>query len=331
MKALLLLYSLFLLTGILFSQSNYIEYHKEARLIETHILDSSYAKAVIGYKNLFSKYDFVFAEDCFRAAQTATFIEDTANSFLFIERAVKQGVTLERILADSILIELSTLNNWSIFENKYESLRSHYISGIDWELRQKINDLYDLDQKFRDKHELHPWNFLWRPIIWMKWKKITTEIVENELIPLIKEYGFPNEKLIGLDEEKFHYKQKYDHLNSNYAFIILVHYFSIPRTTDLNELLLDGIKTGAISPRQYASIIDFQAAHGKEKYYQGLHYNEWHKSNNESEFDLINKNRLRIGLESLDIQSRKYNRGLESCKQRKIGNYKHIRFWTFCG
>jgi hypothetical protein len=236
MKKLLLLYSLILSASTLCGQTNYIEYHKEARFIESHILDSSYSRAISLYVNLFSKYDFVFAEDCFRAAQTATFVNDTSNSFLFLERAVLQGITKKRILNDAVLTDLKNVEYWSTFENNYDSLRNEYISNVNWDLREKINELYDLDQKYRDKHQLHPWNFIWRPFIWIKWKRTTQDIVENELIPLIQEHGFPNEKLIGLDEAKFHHKQKQDGIKSNYAFMILIHYFSVPRATDFNEL-----------------------------------------------------------------------------------------------
>lgn len=331
MKKTLSLYFFILSATIIYSQSNYIEYHKEARFIESYILDSSYVKAVHRYKNLFSKYDFVFAEDCFRAAQTATLSNDSISSFLFLERAVLQGVTKESIVNDSILIDLKKMKYWSIFENNYDRIRNKYTAAIDWNLRQKINEIHDLDQKYRDKHELHPWNFLWRPLIWIKWKKTTKKIVEDKLIPLIKKHGFPNEKLIGLDETSFHHKHKHDHLKSNYAFMILIHYYSIPRTTDFNDLLLSQIKSGNIHPRQYASLIDFQAKCGKGKYYKGLHYNEWHQSKNENEIEQINKNRIKIGLELFETHSKKLERGLKACKEKKKGNHKHIRFWMFCG
>ncbi len=126
MKKTLYLYFLILSATNINSQSNYIEYHKEARFIESYILDSSYVKAVQLYKNLFSKYNFVFAEDCFRAAQTAVFINDSVNSFLFLERAVHQGVTKESIINDSILIDLKKMKYWSIFENNYDSIRAEY-------------------------------------------------------------------------------------------------------------------------------------------------------------------------------------------------------------
>lgn len=331
MKKILFLSYLLLSSNLAWGQANYIDYHKEVRAIEAEILDSAHTEAVQSYKELFDDYDFVFAEDCFRAAQTAIFIQDSINAFLFLDRAVCQGVSKEWIINDSLLIDLKQLEYWSTFERNYDSLRNVYLSKIDWELREKVNTLYDLDQKYRDKHELHPWNFMWRPLIWAKWKKTTTHIVENELIPLIKTHGFPNEKLIGVDEAKFHHKQTRDHLKSNYAFIILVHYYSIPRKTDYNELFLSEIEKGNLHPRVYGSIIDFQAAHGKNKYYKGLHYNEWHKSKDKTQFELISKNRVDIGLETLEVQSKKYERGRKACKQREKGNYKHIRFWLFCG
>jgi hypothetical protein len=331
MKKYLFLFYFMFLARIVFSQSNYKNYHTEARSIESHILDSSYIKAVKLYKNLFCKYDFIFAEDCFRAAQTAAFINDTINSFLFLERAVRQGVTIKRIVNDSLLTDLKKVKYWSRFESNYDSIRTKYIAGIDWDLRGKINQFYDLDQKFRDKHELHPWNFIWRPLIWIKWKKTTKDIVEKNMIPIIKKYGFPNEKLIGLDDASFHQKQKHDRLKSNYAFMILIHYFSIPRPTDLNELLLSEIKTGNVHPKEYASLIDFQASFGKGKYYKGLHYNEWHRSKNENELEEINKNRVEIGLDSFETYLKKHKRGLEICKEIKKGNHKHISFWIWCG
>ena len=113
--------------------------------------------------------------------------------------------------------------------------------------------------------------------------------------------------------------------------MILIHYFSVPRTSDFNDLLLSQIKLGNIHPRQYASLIDFQANYGKGKYYNGLYYNEWHRSKNENELQQINKNRIKIGLELFEAHAAKYKRGLKACKEKKKGNHKHIRFWIFCG
>lgn len=314
-----------------FGQENYVEYHKQAREIENRIIDSSYSKAVEMYHSLFEKYDFVFAEDCFRAAQTAVIDNDSTSALTFLERATKQGVKKEKIMIDSVLNGLEKSKFWTEYEQNYDSLRNIYLESINWELRSKINKLYDLDQLYRDKHELHPWNFLWRPLIGVKWKKVVTQIVENELTPLILKYGFPNEKLIGVDEAAFHHKHQYDKLKSNFAFIILVHYYSHPRPTSLNDILLSNIETGNISPNQYGSLIDFQAQWGRNKYYKGLHYNEWHSAKDEKDNEQISKNRVAIGLESFETRKIKFQRGLDACKERKKGNYKHVRFWIYCG
>src|SRR5690554_6584678 len=109
-----------------FTQEDYIKFHKQAREIENKILDSSYSEAVKMYHSLFREYDFVFAEDCFRAAQTAVVDGDTASAFTFLKRATKQGVKLERILMDSLLVALQNSNYWPEYESNYDSMREIY-------------------------------------------------------------------------------------------------------------------------------------------------------------------------------------------------------------
>ena len=163
-----------------------------------------------------------------------------------------------------------------------------------------------------------------------KWGKITAKIVEDDLIPLIKKYGFPGEKLIGLDEKGFEYKVTRDGVRTTFAQTILIHYFSVPRTAEFNKLLFSSIKTGHISPSSYASIIDFQAQWGKNKYYKGLHYNEWHSSKNKNELHLINKNRLSIGLPSIKQYKREVELARKAYFERRRGTYlNQVRFWHF--
>src|SRR5690554_7588892 len=78
-----------------FTQKNYLVYHKQAREIENKILDSSYSEAVKMYHSLFREYDFVFAEDCFRAAQTAMIDKDSISVLTFLKRSTLQGIKME--------------------------------------------------------------------------------------------------------------------------------------------------------------------------------------------------------------------------------------------
>jgi len=309
---------------------NYIDYHKQISAIESFIIDSSHVKAIEPYKKLFSKYNFVFAEDCFRAVQTAVFIGDFKSAFHFLERGVEQGVKIERTLSDSLLINLKDQVYWRQFEDKYDSLRNLYLKKINKELRLKINELHCLDQKHRDISQLQSWNFIRQYIIDKKWRKITAKIVEEELIPLIKKYGFPGEKLIGVDEKGFEYKVTMDRVRTTFAQTILIHYFSVPRTAEYNKLLFSSIRTGHISPSSYASIIDFQAQWGKNKYYKGLHYNEWHSSKKPKELPVINKNRISIGLPSIKQHQREVELARKAFFERKKGVYlNQVRFWHF--
>src|SRR5690554_6588244 len=96
-----------------FTQENYLEYHKQAREIENKIVDSSYSEAVKMYHSLFREYDFVFAEDCFRAAQTAMIDKDSISVLTFLKRSTLQGIKMESVVKDSVLIGLTESKYWT--------------------------------------------------------------------------------------------------------------------------------------------------------------------------------------------------------------------------
>lgn len=321
----LLFYGLFCYLNV--SGQDYIEYHQKIKKAEQAILDSNYISAVGIYDSVFKEFSFVFAKNCYTATQTAIVANQYDKAFLFIERCFLQGLKIDIVDDDSILVQLKSHQQWKCTVLKYDSLREIYEKKINWDLRNCINELYDLDQKWRDKHELNPGNNIWRPSIWKKWKNVTKDIVENKLLPMIIENGFPGEQLIGVDEKWMHHKKTKDSKGSNFTFTILIHYYSTPRKSNINTLLMEEIKKGNISPEHYASIIDFQAKWGKGKYYDGLYYNQWHKTNDTSLFSVINTNRQNIGLESLSVLDKKLKRGLMICKLLNEGIYKNI--WLF--
>lgn len=317
-----------MLSNCAFGQ-NYIDYHKRRMVAEQAILDTNYEKAVAIYDSLFTEYDFVFARNCYTACQTAIEANNMEKAFLFMKKGVLQGLKITMIDQDSILVNLKKDTRWENFAQQYDSLRRIYIGKVNWQLRYKIDELNDLDQKWRDKHELHPWNFLWRPFIWAKWKKVTKKIVLNKLTPLIDSLGFPGEKLIGIDESWMQCcKKKIDGTSASYSFVMLIHYFSIPREASLNEKLYPEIAKGNITPEDYASLIDFQAQWGKGKYYKGLYYNQWHTTKDSTLFPQIELNRAEIGLESLSSLKAKTDRGWKIIRQIPKGNvYHHIKLW----
>lgn len=327
MRFLIKFIAFLLLSNFSFGQ-NYVDYHKRRIVAERAILDSNYEKAVAIYDSIFSEYEFVFARNCYTACQTAIEVGNMDKAFSFMKRGVLQGLKIDVIDQDSILIGLKKDFRWQEFNQEYDSLRRIYIGKVKWDLRYKTNQLYDLDQKWRDKHQLHPWNFLWKPFIWTKWQKVTKKIVLNELTPIIDSLGFPGEKLIGLDEKWMHYKRRRDGVGTSFAFMILVHYYSKPRDANLNEKLYSEIEKGNITPEQYASLIDFQAKWGKGKQYKGLNYNQWHATKDSTLFAQIDANRFKIGLESLSDFKAKRNRAFGIIKQIQKGKiYHHVKLW----
>jgi len=311
---------------------DYIRYHQIRMKAEKAILDTNYSDAVAIYDALFNEYDFVFAKHIYTATQTAIENNDLEKAFDFITKGVLQGIKINEVDNDSILVKLKKDPRWDEFELRYDSLRKIYIGNVNWEARNFINKMYDIDQEYRDRHELKKWNFVLRPFIRMKWNKVLEEMVKKNLSPLIDSLGFPGERLVGLDERWMHQKRRNDGLESTFVFFILIHYYSKPRDTLLNKMIYNEIKTGYILPEKYAALIDFQAEWGKDKFYKGIHYNQWHTSNQENIYDRIEFNRAEIGLESLEVLELKRKRSFKIIKELNNGNmHHHIKLWHIGG
>jgi hypothetical protein len=170
-------------------------------------------------------------------------------------------------------------------------------------------------------------NLLWRHFIWIKWRKVTKEIIEEELIPLIKRNGFPGEKLIGLDEKWMHYKSKNDRYNSTFCYLIFIHYFSV-KNKNFNNLLIEELKRGNLSPKYYASMNDFIVKYGKG-YSNNQHFNQWHRNLELKNREKINENRVLIGLETFEELQLKEKRGSKFCREQHLK--MKINLWHRCG
>ena len=274
-----------------------------------------------------SQYDFIFAENCYTAAQTAVAANEFEKAFYFIERGFRQGITLKMVNSDSLLVQLKRKHQWESTRNKYDSLHNIYLNNINWELRHCIDSLYALDHKWRNKHELHPWNFLWRPFIWHKWKKVTKHIVEDTLIGIIKKYGYPSERLIGLSIDTLPSGKTYFSASNSYCFTIFIHYFSVPRNIHINKLLKDEVKQGYLTPQAFARIVDYQTKWGKQKYYQGLPFFQWYSHfpiDYSKDMEVIENHRKEIGLGSIKFEKSLWDRGFKIGKLERLKQYGHI-------
>ena len=302
---------------------DYLTYHQKATEAELAILDSNYIEAAQIYYNLLEEYDFVFLGTCVTACQTAIVLENDTLAFYFLERAAKQGLKMTSILSDGSLNHLTKTDQWNGFMIKYDSIRDSYLNSIDLDLRTKVNSLYAVDQKWRNKHENHPWNFLWRPFIRMKWNSVLEKLVEQELVPLIETHGYPGEKLIGVIERSASSPIiKFDHYNDFTVRLILMHYYSKPRRIN-DSIFLPEIGKGNLHPKQYADFHDFQSAYTKKKSpLKNQFLCQWmigEKSLNKTTKEKVNAQRASIGLGNYDdrIRERTYFIKVKGYENRK--------------
>jgi hypothetical protein len=142
--------------------------------------------------------------------------------------------------------------------------------------------------------------------------------VEIELLPLIKQYGYPGEKLIGIDEKYMHHKFREEHYNSFMVRLILIHYYSKRRSLD-DTFLLEEIKKGNLHAKQFAEFHDFRVrTSGKNDYYCQLSFNLNFLTQVKeyvTEVD-VNKRRAEIGLGTHELRMRELKHFIDYRKQR---------------
>ncbi len=300
----------FIIHNISVLSQNYLLYQKQITKAENFILDSNYNDAVNLYDSLFKSYDFVFVENCYTACQTAVYIKNFDKALYFYEKGIMQGLTKEMFYKDSILKELTKQKGWD--EINYDLLRNSYIKKIDLNVKNKIIELSELDQKYRNKYDR---NIFTKMIYHLKWKKVLKYIVEDEIIPIIKTYHYPGEKAIGIFETS-------SIVGASLTTNILLHYFSFLKNDSLNKILLNEIDSGYLKPQEYIWFLDYQ---DNNNYIADTNKIDKNILNN------LNKRRNELGLENVEVLIKKYNRGLNICNEIKKGNYKHIKLGYWCG
>lgn len=289
---------------------------------------------------MFKQYDFVYAKHCYTALQLAVKEDKEDLSYFFIEKGIKQGLTSRFIENAPIVKDITSSNRWNKFKlEKYDSLRKIYLNNINLKLRDEIERLSSIDQHYTNNVNNSKFvNYLIKSRIW---KKEVKKLVEKKLKIIIQKYGFPGEKLIGIDEVNISYLNFSDKNEKELitkgkrslfcvsAQYMLIHYFSRPYP-NFNNLLKKELKNGNLEPYQYAIISDFQAKYGK-KYKNEGYYNQWHRDVDKDKRSEINKRRLSIGLETFEDLRIKESRNYKISKEIEKGNYEHIKIYTIWG
>lgn len=312
------------------ANTNYITYHKQIVRAESCILDSNYVCAVNIYKATFLKYDYIFPQHVYTAVQTAIVANMYNCAFAFLEKGVKFGFSKTEIYKDSLLIKLTEKHYWNTFASKYDSLRNIYLKSIDYNLQSQVVKLYNNDLRHRNKCEEYPRNLFLLPINIIKWKKSTTSDLEQNIVPLIDEYGYLGQRIIGIVPDSLCakytvYKKFLSTVTNDRLRSVFTHYYSF-RHKNYYIIPKQEVERGNILPRTFAMLNSYISHWVDKKYIDPYKQSV---SANVIDTATINKNRLEIGLESLQELTKKRKRVKVIFDELNKGNYYHIRLWYY--
>jgi len=293
---------------------NYIEYARIKYLAKEAIIDENTHMASIYFDSLYNNYDFMYASDCLNAVMVAVKNNDSITARKFILKGIEMGIPkkmfIEHFCYKQFLENSLNFDFWNgIPKECIDSLRAIYDSKINKNkgLIFKIDSLSALDQKYTRKVNIS--KFLYRK----KWRK---QVIANAkaLKEIIKVYGIPEEKLIGIVEKFNGYGKITENKEPtrNTSYIMLIHYFSDPIDDweEWKELLYKEVVKGNLQPFQFASICDFVARYnirGDRTGKDGIFYNWWHYDPNETRIDEVNKRRAEIGLPDFNFNTKWYD------------------------
>lgn len=285
---------------------DYYEYQRIIYRIDGDILTNNYPVAIQRLDSLYNNYDFIYAKHCFKALQICSLSADSVNALKWLKKSMEQGVPLWMFQNNELTKLVFNFSETQQIVASYDSLRMIYQRTIREDIRNTIDSLYELDQKYTRR--VNDGFILLRYTgYYMRWLKNNKR--QFEIIKAITEtYGFPGEKLIGLPSyvaDSLQMSKRFNTqgplLGETNAYIMLIHYYSNPRL-DMNKELIQSVKSGYLPAYQFGALNDFMAKWGKGKYGNYQYYNVWHTDPNPANASEIEKRRRAIGLNSFDEQ-----------------------------
>jgi hypothetical protein len=250
---LLYILPLFTLTGVENGENtDYLNYHRQVIEAESFIAEEKYKEALSRYEKVIGSHEFVFLRDYQVATQLALYLNEKQKVLRFLKEGITAGWELKEIKKISFLAPVQDYSEWKYIEKEYDSLRTIYLSGIDQPTRDSVHTMFKKDQSkalgalFRigDKAQERYGTKKFAPHSEIQMAKLTN-ILENQ--------GYPGEKLIG---------------NNYWMSTIILHHNSITQNYTKKDTLyqyvrpklIQAIKSGQMSPYEFALIDDWQKA-----------------------------------------------------------------------
>lgn len=129
-----------------------ISYYHKINEGKVQIISNNFKSAIDLYHQAFQKYDFPFARDCYNAIELSVLVDDTLMLNYFLNKALIRGIKIEDLEADGILEKYVNTNFFRNAKLISDSLHNHYLTTINLELREEINNMFFEDQRLREKY-----------------------------------------------------------------------------------------------------------------------------------------------------------------------------------
>jgi hypothetical protein len=287
---------------------DYIDYQRIMNRVDEDVINEKYDLAINRLDSVYENFDFIYSRHCFKALQICCKTHDSIHAKKWLEKTFLQGVPIWMVRANQLTKNIYNYSALHTTIRQYDSFRSIYKKSINRDLRNQIDSLYEKDQA--STYKVNYGFVILRPayyaLQWLKNNKKQFKIING----MIDQYGYPGERLIGLPKSIEDSTQSFEHFNfygpilgETNAYIMLIHYYSNPRS-DINAKLMENVKSGNLPPYQLGALNDFMARWGKKKYGDYQYYNVWNTDSDHSNDLEIEKRRTSIGLNSYEQQSR---------------------------
>jgi len=275
------------------AQENYLNYHSKVLECEQLIAEGKYTSAIDTFDALFKQFDFSFLRDIKVATELSAYQNDYQSGLQFTRLGIKAGWTLKSIKKNDNLQSLKESSEWSKLLSEYDSLHQTYLSRLNTQLKEQVHEMFKKDQKkalgalFRIGQKAK------RRYSEKKFVPHSEQQLE-QLEQILKNYGYPGERLIG---------------NNLWGSVILSHHNSISVNYNskdtiyayLRPKLLNALKQGEISPYELAQIEDWRIAALNN--HESTSYGFLGVIPDDAALETTNNNRNVIGLRSISLRN----------------------------
>jgi len=304
-------------------KDNYMDYYKRINEAEALFLENNIEGALDNYKSIFTDYA-PFAKDCYIALELSAMCCDTGRTAYFLAKGFENGLSWSTVSTIRQVQQLFA--RYPLYQkqmlNRYKQLRSSYIARLNCYVRGICVSMQKKDGTF---HEI-PWDS-WgnKNIRDSLYAKVLTDNV-TELVDLVRQYGFPGEKMIGVfDYEIDTYCDEGVNLRLEPVVTLFFWHQGCGYFLLKNELM-DAVKKGELHPRTYALTYEWafkdiqDRPHNSSKINLSKFYKDDCRQNQSQQFHYnfyidhrldhkdtakVNKDRSALGICSLEHDRRK--------------------------